>query len=230
MEEEKTTNPVEEADANTADPPAGPEKTEDVQNTEAPAVEKSKKPKKKRGELSGAYWYSSREDAELIKNSQIRSLIHVIAFMLQIVPLALSQEWMPYVTYHIPALAYTYVWAVILTLIISLYVIIMDCVRNKIKKRIPVEKAPKNGFTKRAFFTAELDIAVNALIFVFELIFLCILFGGFGLFGLFLTAAATGLSVWARQIEHLTLRDAELIPAPDEDIKQELEKENNKKK
>ena len=104
---------------------------------------------------------------------------------------------------------------------VMIYVLIMDFVRNKIQKRIPIEHAPKHGFKRRAFLSAEIAIAINALIFVLELSFVCIHFDGIGLLGMFLTLAATGMAVWAREIEHLTLKDDELIPAPEEEISNE---------
>lgn len=185
-----------------------------------------KKRRGKKKELSGAYWYTLKDDAELLKCQQIRTLIHVIALMLQLVVLVMPQEGLEYVTKYISSYAFVYMWAVFITLGTSVYVIIMDCVRNKIQKRIPIERAPKNGFKRRAFFTAELDIAVNALIFLFELTFVCIHYDGFGLLSMFITATATGVAVWARQIEHLTLKDAERIQAPEnhEDSDENAEK------
>ncbi len=200
-------NKTEPPEANPADEPA------ENQGEKAQAGEKPRQ--KKRKAPSGAYWYTLRDDAELVKYQQIRTLIHVIALMLQLVVLVMPQEGLEYVTKYISSYAFVYMWAVFITLGASVYIIIMDIVRNKIQKRIPVERAPKNGFKKRAYFTTELDIAVNAVIFVMELSFVCIHYDGFGLLSMFITAAATGTAVWARMLEHLILKDAELIPPPD---------------
>ena len=223
MENNNENNNVEELDENIQTEAAQDVAEVNAEQTSAPQ-EPAKKPRKSKKELSGAYWYTLKEDADLIRNTQIRSLIHVVALMLQIVVLALPQGGLEYVTKHISSYAFTYMWMVFIMIGVSIYVIIMDCVRNKIQKRIPVERAPKKGFKRRAFLTAEIDIAINALIFLFELTFVCIHYDGFGLLGMFLTAAATGMAVWAREVEHLTLKDAELIPAPD----QEQSEENNK--
>ncbi|MDE7463958.1 MAG: hypothetical protein K2M48_02915 [Clostridiales bacterium] len=211
--------PASEGEASPAEVVANTESAENSEisensaNAEKPAHKKSARKKK---ELSGAYWYSVKEDADLLRNSQIRTLIHVIALMLQLVVLVLPQVGLEYVTKHVSSYAFVYMWAVFIMIGVSIYVIIMDCVRNKLKKRIPVERAPKKGFKRRAFLTAEIDIAINALLFVIELSFVCIAYDGFGLLGMFITAAATGMAIWARELERRTLKDAELIPAPDE--------------
>lgn len=187
---------------------------DDEKSVEKPAVKEKKRKKGK--ELSGAYWYCIKEDADLLRNSQIRSLVHLIALMLQLVVLALPQEGLEYVTKFISSYALVYMWAVFIMIGVMIYVLVMDFVRNKIQKRIPVEHAPKHGFKRRAFLSAEIAIAINALIFVLELSFVCIYFDGIGLLGMFLALAATGMAVWAREIEHLTLKDDERIEAPDE--------------
>lgn len=211
MENPETTEPVEQTpDENTESQTPPPDEK---------AVADKPRKKKKKG-LSGAYWYSVKEDADLVRNSQIRTLVHVIALMLQLVILVLPQSGLEYVTKYISSYAFVYMWAVFIMIGVSVYVIIMDCTRYKLKKRIPVEHAPKNGFKRRAFLTAELGIAINALLLVFELSFVCIYYDGFGLFGMFLAAAATGMAVWARIIENTTLKDAELISAPDEQSEQ----------
>ncbi|MCH5162071.1 MAG: hypothetical protein J1G38_01100 [Clostridiales bacterium] len=175
------------------------------------------KPSPKKRGPSGAYWYTATDDAELVRSSQIRTLIHVIALMLQLVILVLPQSGLEYTTKFIASYAFVYMWAVFVMIGVSIYVIIMDCTKNKLAKRIPVERAPKNGFKRRAFFTAELFIAINALMFIFELSFVCIYYDGFGLLGMFLSLAATGMAVWARIIEWMTLKDAEYIPPPEDE-------------
>ncbi len=163
----------------------------------------------------GSYWYTLTEESELIKLSQIRSLIYIIALMLQLVILALPQKGLEYVTYHISSYAFIYMWCVFIMGGISLYVIIASFTRNKIRKRIPVERAPRGGFARRAFFASELLLAVNAVMFVFELSFVCIKYDGFGLLGMFLALASLGMTVWGRETEHLALKDAELVLPPD---------------
>ena len=208
-------SPTEPSEPPTGDAPI--EATESDASTDAAPTAATTPIKRKKKGPSGAYWYTVKEDAELIKNSQIRSLVHVIALMLQLVILALPQVGLEYVTIFIPSYAFVYMWAVFIMIGVSIYVIIMDFTRNKLKKRIPVERAPKNGFKRRAFLTAELFIAVHALIFVLEFSFMCISFDGVGLLGMFLALAATGMAVWARIIEWRTLKDAELIPPPETD-------------
>ncbi|MCH5161413.1 MAG: hypothetical protein J1G04_05220 [Clostridiales bacterium] len=179
-----------------------------TENTAAPTTKK-----KRKRELSGAYWYTETDD-ELKKQSFIRTLITVIAFMLQLVVLVLPQGSLGYVTEHIPSYAYVYMWFVFVMFGVSIYVIVMNMTRYKLLKRIPVERAPKHGFKRRSFFGAELLIATYAVIFVLELSFVCISFDGFGLTGMFVSLLSVAAAVWARQVTVLTLRDATLIPAP----------------
>lgn len=174
----------------------------------------NKKPKKKK--LSGAYYYIDTDEAQLAKASFNRTLAAVIALLLQVVVLLLPQGGLEYITHEIPSYAYVYMWAVFLMLIASVYVIIMNMTRCKLKKRIPKEHAPKNGFKRRTFFSSELFIAVNALTFVIELTFVCIHYDGIGLASMFICALATAAAVGARQIGWLALRNAELIAPPDD--------------
>lgn len=173
-----------------------------------------KKSKKKK--LSGAYYYTETDEAQLAKMSFNRTLAAVIALLLQVVVLLLPQGGLEYVTHEVPSYAYVYMWSVFIMLIASIYVIIMNMTRCKLKKRIPKEHAPKSGFKRRTFFSSELFIAVNALTFVIELSFVCIHYDGIGLLSMFICALATAAAVGARQIGWLALRNAELIPAPDE--------------
>ena len=126
----------------------------------------AKKQKKKK--LSGAYYYTETDEAQLAKASFNRTLAAVIALLLQIVVLMLPQGGLEYVTRELPSYAYAYMWAVFVMLIASVYVIVMNMTRCKLKKRIPKEYAPRRGFKRRTFFSSELYIAVNALIFVID--------------------------------------------------------------
>ncbi len=190
---------------------------ENDQNTNIAEPTENGKPKRqKKPKFSGAYWYCSTDDTELAKQSFIRTLLTVIAFLLQVVVLLLPQGGLEYTTKNIPSFAYVYMWVVFVMLGISIYVIVMNFTRYKLVKRIPVERAPKKGFKRRSFFGAELFVVINAVLFVFELAFVCLSFDGVGLVGMFITLAATAAAVWARQVTVLTLRDAELVPAPEE--------------
>ncbi len=173
----------------------------------------AKKQKKKK--LSGAYYYTETDEAQLAKASFNRTLAAVIALLLQIVVLMLPQGGLEYVTRELPSYAYAYMWAVFVMLIASVYVIVMNMTRCKLKKRIPKEYAPRRGFKRRTFFSSELYIAVNALIFVIEFSFVCIRYDGIGLTAMFISLLATAAAVGARQIGWLALRNAELIPAPE---------------
>ena len=190
-------------------------------NAVAEKPERKKKPK-----LSGAYWYCDLEDDELKKQSFIRTLLTIIALLLQLVVLVLPQGSLEYVTKNIPSYAYVYMWFVFVMLGVSIYLIIMNMTRYKLVKRIPVERAPKKGFKRRSFFGAELIIAVYAVIFVIELSFVCIHFDGFGLTGVFLSLLSVAAAVWARQVTVMTLKDATLIPAPTEEETQDQSNNN----
>ncbi len=178
-------------------------------------------PRKKKPKFSGAYWYSDKDDDELKRQTFTRTLLTVIALLLQLVVLLLPQDSLRYVTENIPSYAYVYMWFVFVMLGVSIYVLIMNMTRYKLVKRIPIERAPRNGFKRRSFFGAELIIAVYALIFILELSFICIHFDGFGLTGMFLSLLSVGATVWARQITVMTLKDATLIPAPTDSDTQE---------
>jgi len=170
---------------------------------------------KRRHAPSGAYWYTVTDEAKLATRSFNRTALSVIALLLQIAVLMLPQGGLEYVTKNIPSYAYVYMWAVFVMLGVSVYVLIMCLTRYKLLKRIPVERAPKGGFKRRAHLCEEIRLAVYALIFCMELSFVCIHYDGIGLVGMFVSAAALAAAAWARQITHLTLKDAELIPPPD---------------
>lgn len=167
----------------------------------------------KRSKLSGAYWYSDKDEEFLTKRAFDKTLLAVIALLLQIVVLLFPQGGLEYVTKNIASYAYAYMWAVFVMLGVSVFVVIMDMKRYKPAKRIPKERAPKNGFKYRAFFGEELFVVVHAIIFIMELSFVIISFDGWGLAAVFVCAAAVAAAVMERQMTVMTLKDAELIPA-----------------
>ncbi|MBD5132637.1 MAG: hypothetical protein HDT28_08655 [Clostridiales bacterium] len=178
----------------------------------ADGATKAKK-KDKKQKLSGAYYYVDKDEQKLKDMAFARTMLCVIGFMLQFVVLLLPQGGLEYVTYNIPSLAYAYMWAVFVLVGIAIWLFIMIKLRYKIAKRIVKEYAPKNGFKRRAYFGSELFIAINAVIFLFELSFVCIHYDGIGLVGMFITALAVGCAVAARVITQQTLKNAELIEA-----------------
>ncbi len=187
----------------------------DVKPSDADAS--GEKPKnRKKPKFSGAYWYIAIEDENLSRLSFTRSLLSIIAFMLQLVVLLLPQEGLAYVTYQIPSYAYCYMWAVFIMIAVAIFAIVMGFTRNKLKKRIPVEQAPKKGFKFFTFFSTELFTVMLLIIFGMELSFVCLNYDGFGLLGMFLSLASLGVQVWSRMIAHSVLKTAELVPAPEE--------------
>lgn len=165
---------------------------------------------------SGAYYYCPLGEDKLKEYSSIRNILTVLALMIQTANLFIPQAGIAYITEHYPSYAYCYAIYMIFGVFgTSIWLIIMNSARYKMTKRIPVERAPKNGFRKRAYFGAELFMATNAAICVFELSFVCFDFDGGGLGALFVSLAALAASVAARQINHVALKDCELIPAPD---------------
>lgn len=175
------------------------------------STEVEKEPKKKKQKFSGAYWYVTTDEAELKKQSFTRTLLTVIALMLQLVVLLLPQGGLEYVTKNIPSYAYVYMWFVFVMLGVSVYVLIMNLTRYKIQKRIPVERAPKKGFKRRSFFGAELLVVMYFCIFAMELSFVCISYDAVGLVAMFVSLLSVAAAVWARMITVLTLKDAERI-------------------
>lgn len=181
-------------------------------NDDAPTAEQ-KPEKRKKSKFSGAYYYVDVDEKKLSEAAFTRTVLTIIALMLQIVVLCLPQGSLEYITNNISSYAYAYVMTVLVFIGISIWLIIMNMTRYKFRKRIPVEYAPKNGFTRRAFFGNELYIAANALITALEISFVCISYDYVTLISVFLTALAVAASVGARQITHLALRYSELIPA-----------------
>lgn len=186
----------------------------------------------KKPKLSGAYWYSDKDEQFLARRAFDKTLLAVVALLLQVTALLFPQGGLEYVTKNIPSYAYAYMWAVFVMLGVSVFVVIMDMKRYKPAKRIPVEHAPKNGFKRRAFFGEEMFVVVNAIIFIMELSFVIIAFDGWGLAAVFVCAAALAAAVLERQTTVATLKDVELIPAspnaseePDEQESDPSEKE-----
>ncbi len=199
--------PDTEKDGSDADGDTKPE------NVDSGSNEKKQKPK-----FSGAYYYVDVDEQKLAQMSFARTALTVIAFFLQVIAaIAIPQAGYEYVTTHHPSYAYFYVLFTIFGMIgVSFWLFVMNIVRYKFIKRIPVERAPRGGFQKRAYFGAELYMAVPATMFVFELSFVCMKFDGAGLAAVFLCLAALGAAIAARQITHLTLKRSELIPAPEQ--------------
>ena len=197
--------PMQSEEKNSPEPANAPE----AQNAKAPVQNKSKK--------SGAYYYVETDENKLSELAFIRTILTVIALMLQIVVLCLPQGSLEYVTLTYPSFAFCYMLAVFVFIGIAIWFIIMNATRYKFLKRIPKEHAPKNGFKNRAFFGNELYIAINAAILVFEISFLCFKYDGIGLVGMFLCALALAAAVAARQVTHYALKTSTLIPASEAD-------------
>ena len=205
-----------------------PQDGEEVARTEqadsgmtAQAEQSVKQKQKKKKALSGAYYYVDADEKRLSEMAFARTMLTVIAFMLQIVVLLLPQGGLEYVTNNLSSYAYAYMWIVFVMIAVSVWLFVMNAIRYKLVKRIPKEYAPKKGFKRRAYFGAELYIAVNALLFVIELSFVCIHYDGWGLGAMFLCLLATAAAVAARMITWFTLRDSELIPAPTQELSAE---------
>ncbi len=188
-------------------------------------VDTDKQPEKtdrKKAKLSGAYYYVDKDVERLATMSFARTALTIIAFLLQIVVLLFpEQAGAMYVSKHIASYGLLYVFCTFFGMFaVSIWLIVMNQIRYKITKRIPVERAPKNGFKRRAYFGLELHMAVMAVMTAFQLSFVCIRFDGWGFGAFFVSLLSLAAAVAARQITHLTLRNAELIPAPTEEDKE----------
>lgn len=181
--------------------------------------EQTETPEPKSKNLSGAYYYVDKDVSRLATMSFARTSLTIIAFLLQIVVLLFpEQAGAMYVSKHVASYGLFYVLFTFFGMVgVSIWLMIMNQVRYKIVKRIPVERAPKNGFKRRAYFGLELHMAVMAVMTAFQLSFVCIRYDGWGLGAFFVCLVSLAASVAARQVTHLTLRDAELIPAPTEE-------------
>lgn len=178
------------------------------------AVEKVEKTeKKKKPKYSGAYYYVDKDETKLATMSFLQKSLTILAFILQMVALIFpEQAGAMYVSKHIGSYGLLYVVFTVLGMFgVSIWLMIMNQIRYKITKRITAEFAPKNGFKKRAYFGQELYMAVLSVMAAFQLSFVCIRFDGWGLGALFVCLASLGAAVAARQITHITLKDAELI-------------------
>lgn len=181
-------------------------------NAVSGGTKKTKKPKKPK--FSGSYYYVGKSAEELAKSSFIRTVLSVVGLLVQAVTLLfIPQGGLEYVTKNIASYAYTYMWLVFVMLAATVYIIIMQFTRYKLDKRIPVERAPKNGFKRRAFLGHEIYMGIYALLLAVEISFVCISYDIYGLIAVFMCAIALAAAVGARQITHLTLKDAELIEA-----------------
>ena len=125
---------------------------EAVDATQKPAAQ----PKKKKRELSGAYYYVDVDPQKLATASFARTALTVIALLLhvtvQMMPLQAGAES---ALNHIPSYTFLYTLFTIFGIgVVSIWLCIMNIVLYKFIKRIPVEHAPKGGFKKRAYFGA----------------------------------------------------------------------------
>lgn len=191
-----------------------PAKTE---ASEKPSGGKERKIRIKRKKASGAYYYVTADQKEIAKYSLMRNMLSAGAFLLQAVMLlAFRCSGRAFISVNYPSVAYLYACAVFVALFTSLYVCIMNFTLYKLDKRIPKERAPKKGFSKRVFLGTELFIAANAMMTVFELAFVCVSYDGWSVAATLVSALATAAAVIARQASHVILRQTEFIPAPDD--------------
>ena len=127
------------------------DRPEENEERPAPRLEPTdKKTSKKKSKFSGAYWYISLGDEDLSRLSFIRGLLAIIALMLQFAVL-LFQDY-EYVTLNYPSYAFTYVFIVFTMMAVAIYTIVMNFTRNKLTKRIPVERAPKKAISFSRLF------------------------------------------------------------------------------
>ncbi len=181
---------------------------QDGQNVEK--IEKVEK--KKTPNYSGAYYYVDKDEKKLATTSFVQKSLTILAFLLQMVALLFpEQAGAMYVSNNIASYGLFYVLLIFVIFVTSVWLMVMNQIRYKITKRITAEFAPKNGFKKRAYFGQELYMALTAVMAAFQLSFVCIRFDGWGLGAFFVCLASLGAAVAARQITHVTLKDAELI-------------------
>ena len=194
---------------------------ETTQETNSP----QKPEKQKKQKYSGAYYYVDKDERTLATASFARTSLTIAAFLLQMITLLLpGQDGAMYVSKHVASYALIYVFVTIFGMFIgSIWLMIMNQIRYKITKRIVAEHAPKNGFKKRAYFGQELYMAILSVMTVFYLTFVCIRFDGWGLGAFFISLVSLAAAVAARQITHITLKDAELISAPAEQTEETTE-------
>ncbi len=192
-----------------------PEKTKNIEPEKTPETsknpEKPKRPKKPR--FSGAYWYVDKPEDELGKKAFIRTVATIVAVLLQFVVLLLPQGGLEYVTNNLPSYAYVYMWIVFIMLAIAVFTIISIFTRYKFMKRIPVERAPKKGFKRRAFLGTELLCIACLVILGVEISFVCLSYDAVGLVAVFICAASLAAAVYARIVTVAALREAVLVPA-----------------
>ena len=168
----------------------------------------------KKPRFSGAYYYVNVDDKKLAEMSFCRTTLTIIAFMLQMAAQLFNPAGAEYALNHAPSYAYFYVLFFIFGIIgVSIWLFVMNIVRYKFIKRIPVERAPRGGFGKRAYFGAELYMAVNSLMVVFNIVFMCMSFDWQGFGAMTVTLAATAAAVGAREVTNLTLRHSDLVPS-----------------
>lgn len=177
------------------------------------AEQSGKVEKKKTSKYSGAYYYVDKDEKRLATISFVRTSLTILAFLLQLVALIFpEQAGAMYVSKHIGSYGLFYVVFTVLGMFcVSIWLMVMNQVRYRIAKRIIAEHAPKNGFKNRAYFGQELYMAVLSIMAAFQLSFVCIRFDGWGLGAFFVCLASLGAAVAARQITHITLKDAQLI-------------------
>ena len=114
---------AENAEAETAETAEKAERAEKAEQAEKTATA-GKKPR-----FSGAYWFTDKSAEELQKQSAIRTMLTVIATLLQLVVLVLPQNGIGYITEKLPSYAFAYMCAVFVMLFTAVFVIIMNFYR-----------------------------------------------------------------------------------------------------
>lgn len=172
-------------------------------------------------QYSGDYYRVDGDEVALRSKRGVHKLMLIAAFTLLIIALfAIPQRPFAELSQNHKSIAYTYIWAQIIVMIITLYTIILSFTRYKIQNRIVKENAPHAGFKSRTFFMYEVLCVLYALEVVGQIVLTALFYDANALYATLLLAAACAIMIAARIFSHSILKNSVLCDAEGNELSQ----------
>lgn len=162
-------------------------------------------------QYSGDYYRVNGDEATLRTKRGIHKLMLIAGLALLIVALfAIRQRPFTELSTNHPSIAYTYIWAQIIVMLITLYTVILAFTRYKIQNKIVKENAPHSGFKSRTFFMYEVLCVLYSLEVIAQIVLTALFYDTNALYASLILAASAAAIITARFYSHSTLKNATL--------------------
>lgn len=179
-------------------------------------------------QYSGEYYRVDGDESTLKTKRGIHKLMLVAGLALLVVALfAIRQRPFTELSTNHPSIAYTYIWAQIIVMLITLYTIILAFTRYKIQNKIVKENSPHSGFESRTFFMYEVLCVLYTLEVIAQIILTALFYDTNALYATLILTASAAVIITARFYSHSVLKNATLCDPDGNEIKPEAAKPND---